>query len=76
MQPKPTKLAEELEQKNLFDELANVRTQDTKIRQIQKETEVGRWKVIEEELDRRGLPATGTKDLPGNKESKRLRGTR
>lgn len=73
-QPKPTKLAEELDQKALFEDLANVRRQDTKIRPIQKETEVGRWKVIEEELEKRGLPATGTGALVGNKESKRLRG--
>ena len=73
-QPKPTKLAQEIELKNLFEDLSNVRTQDTKIKTIQKETEVGRWKVIEEELEKRGLPATGFKDLPGHKESKRLRG--
>jgi len=73
-QPKPTKLAKEIELKNLFDDLTNVRTQSTKIKTIQKETEVGRWKIIEEELEKRGLPATGFKDLPGHKESKRLRG--
>jgi len=45
--------------------LSNVKVHSHKIRAIEKETVVGRWKVIEEE---RGLPVTGTAGLSKNKE--------
>lgn len=67
-QPKPTKLAEILETKTDLGELANVRIHSKKIGPIYKEIEVGRWKVIEEELKKRGLPVKGTDGLSGHRE--------
>ena len=48
--------------------LSNVKVHSHKIRAIEKETVVCRWKVIEEELKKRGLPVTGTAGLSKNKE--------
>jgi len=72
-QPKPKKLAEILEQQR-FAELPNVRLHSKKIGPIDREIELGRWKVIKEELEKRNLPVTGTADLPGHKERKWARG--
>lgn len=41
---------------------------------MDKEVAVGRWKVIEEELAKRGLPSTGSGGLGRNKEMDRLLG--
>ncbi|KAK2741593.1 hypothetical protein FQN57_005576 [Myotisia sp. PD_48] len=57
--PKPKKLADQLIAEGLFDGLANVKIFDRRQTPIDKEKEVGRWKVIEEELTKRGLPVTG-----------------
>lgn len=67
-QPKAKKLADELEKKQKLGVLPNVRVHSRKITPIDKEKELGRWKVIEEELKKRGLPVTGTGDLAGHKE--------
>lgn len=67
-QPKPQKLAEALERRNDLQQLGNVKIHSRKIGPIEKETAVGRWKVIEEELTKRGLPVTGTDGLSKNKE--------
>ena len=59
--PKPKKLADAL----LGDETArlampsNVQIFERRYTPIDKEKEVGRWKVVEKELKRRGLPVTG-----------------
>ncbi|GAB0137664.1 hypothetical protein EsDP_00005921 [Epichloe bromicola] len=67
-QPKPAKLAELLERRSDVQQLANVKVHSRKIGPVEKETSVGRWKVIEEELTKRGLPVTGTTGLSKNKE--------
>ena len=66
--PKAERLFDELEEKGRLQSLANVKVHGRKIGAIDKEVSVGRWKVIEEELRKRGLPVTGTEDLPKNKE--------
>lgn len=40
--------------------LPNVKVYGRRVTPIDKEVWVGRWKVIEEELRKRGLPVTGT----------------
>ncbi|KAK2602022.1 hypothetical protein QQS21_004448 [Conoideocrella luteorostrata] len=67
-QPKPQKLAELLERKHDLQQLANVKVHSRKIGPVEKETALGRWKLIEEELTKRGLPVTGTAGLSKNKE--------
>jgi len=57
--PKPRKLAEELQNKDNLLELPNVRVMPRRITPVDKEVEVGRWKVIEKELTERGLPVFG-----------------
>ncbi|KAG6002281.1 hypothetical protein E4U21_003272 [Claviceps maximensis] len=66
--PSPKKLAEVLERRSDIQQLANIKVHSRKIGPIEKETSVGRWKVIEEELTKRGLPVTGTAGLSKNKE--------
>ncbi|KAJ0159064.1 hypothetical protein CTA2_10376 [Colletotrichum tanaceti] len=62
--PKPTKVAEALRERGALLELPNVRIHDRRVTPIDKETAVGRWKVITEELKKRGLPVTGHQHLP------------
>lgn len=57
--PKPKKLAEALETSQRFAELPNVKVFGRRVTPIDKERQVGRWKVIEQELLDRGLPVTG-----------------
>ncbi|KAG5985998.1 hypothetical protein E4U43_005744, partial [Claviceps pusilla] len=66
--PAPQKLAEVLERRSDIQQLANIKVHSRKIGPIERETSVGRWKVIEEELTKRGLPVTGTAGLSKNKE--------
>jgi hypothetical protein len=73
-QPKPKKLFEVLSDHGSLQELSNVKLHSRKIGPVEKETTVGRWKVIEEELKKRGLPVTGTDGLPGHKEREWMRG--
>ena len=55
---KPKKLAEQMEQDPKLAPLPNVKIHTRRISPIDKEKEVGRWKVIEQELTERGLPVT------------------
>jgi len=55
----PKKLAERVERDRKFAPLPNVKIHARRISPIDKEKEVGRWKVIERELMERGLPVTG-----------------
>lgn len=57
--PKPRKLVEALVQKDELITLPNVSIYADRITPIDKETTVGRWKVIKKELEERGLPITG-----------------
>ncbi len=57
--PKPKKLAEVLSADTRLTSLPNVKMFDRRFTPIDREKEVGRWKVIEKELERRGLPVTG-----------------
>lgn len=57
--PKPKKLAELLTSKPDLASMPNVQIFDRRHTPIDKEKEVGRWKVIERELQKRGLPVTG-----------------
>lgn len=72
--PKQEKLAAVLSSRGLLAELSNVTLHDRKLTPIDKEVSVGRWKVIEEELTKRGLPVTGTMGLKKNKERQWLSG--
>lgn len=58
--PKAKKLFEVVQQKGAFQELPNVRVFPRRVTPIDKEKMVGRWKLIKQELEDRGLPVTGT----------------
>ena len=57
--PKPKKLAQVLSADPKLTALTNVRLLDRRFTPIDREKQVGRWKVIERELERKGLPVTG-----------------
>ena len=57
--PKPKKLAQVLLARPDLMTLPNVEIFERRHTPIDKEKEVGRWKVIEAELVKRGLPVTG-----------------
>lgn len=59
--PKPKKIAEALLNSNTVTELPNVQIRHKRYGPMDRETEVGRWKVIKEELEKRGLPIFGNK---------------
>lgn len=78
-QPKAPKLAElllgnEAQKPSDLADLPNVTVHQSKIGPIDREVQVGRWKVIEAELKKRGLPVTGIDGLAGHKEKKWMRG--
>ena len=54
--PKPKKIAEALLRSNPVAQLPNVQVLAIRYGLIDRETEVGRWKVIKKELKDRGLP--------------------
>jgi hypothetical protein len=56
---KPKKLAESLMSKEDLNQLPNVKIADHRITIVHREREVGRWKVIEDELTDRGIPPLG-----------------
>ncbi|GKT65550.1 hypothetical protein ColTof4_03683 [Colletotrichum tofieldiae] len=72
--PKPTKVADAVRERGELLELANVRVHDRRLTPIDKETAVGRWKVITEELEKRGLPVTGHEHLPKPVQRKWIQG--
>ncbi|KAH7311564.1 hypothetical protein B0I35DRAFT_411744 [Stachybotrys elegans] len=72
--PKPKKLVEELEQRGDLPKLANVKVHGRRVTTYDQEVAVGRWKLIEEELTKRGLPLKGTNGLPSGKEQQYLLG--
>ena len=57
--PKPKKLAEALMGRPDVVTIPNIQFFDRRHTPIDKEKEVGRWKLIEEELQKKGLPVTG-----------------
>ena len=57
--PKPKKLAEILLSNSELTALPNVEIFERRHTPIDKEKEIGRWKLIEAELMKRGLPVTG-----------------
>lgn len=57
--PKPKKLVQSLMADENLINLPNVKIMDRRYTPIDKEKQVGRWKVIEKELTRQGLPVTG-----------------
>lgn len=72
----PTKVAEALEQQGELAKLPNVRVHSTRRTPVHKHQEVGRWKVIVEELEKRKIPATGDGGIGRFVEDKWLRGPR
>ncbi len=57
--PKKTKLAEVLAENDDLLQLPNVKIYNRRVTPIDNEVSLGRWKVIEKELEKRGLPITG-----------------
>ena len=58
--PKPRKLAQDPVYLEKFEALPNIKIHSRRVTPIDKEKAVGRWKLIVEELEDRGLPVTGT----------------
>ena len=58
--PKAKKLAEEIQTRGELLDLPNVHVYERRITPVDKENMVGRWKIIERELQKRGLPVLGT----------------
>jgi len=58
--PKAKKLAEEIQTRGELLDLPNVHVYERRITPVDKENMVGRWKIIEAELQKRGLPVLGT----------------
>jgi hypothetical protein len=59
--PEPKKLFKTKQLQNLHQTLPNVTAHESRQTPIHKHKQVGRWKVIEEELINRGLPVTGSR---------------
>ena len=59
IKPKPKKLVEALQNNKKLSNLSNVKFHERRVTSIDKETRIGRWKVIERELLDRDLPVTG-----------------
>lgn len=57
--PKPAKLFDALAERQDLVSLPNVKIFNRRITPIDREKMVGRWKIIEKELNSRGLPLTG-----------------
>lgn len=57
--PKPKRIAEALQTANPVVQLPNVQILNRRHGPIDRDIELGRWKVIKKELEKRGLPATG-----------------
>ncbi|KAK1999380.1 hypothetical protein LX36DRAFT_690108 [Colletotrichum falcatum] len=72
--PRPAKLADEVRERGELLELPNVSVHDRRVTPIDKEKAVGRWKVITEELEKRGLPVTGHEHLPRPVQRKWIQG--
>ncbi|KAI1025708.1 hypothetical protein LB503_006710 [Fusarium chuoi] len=68
------KLAEVLEDQKALFALPNVKVHNRRVTPIDREVAVGRWKVIEEELQKRDLPVTGTGKYGKNMERDWLTG--
>jgi hypothetical protein len=60
---KPKKLAEGLLLNEQLKDLPNVKIANHRVTFVHKEREVGRWKVIEDELNERGIPPLGRPDV-------------
>ena len=69
IKPAPKKLAQSPELQSLSSALPNITVHRSRVTPIKKEQQVGRWKVIEEELTRRGLPVTGSRWQDGKLKS-------
>ena len=57
--PKPKSIAETLLMKENLAHLPNLKIMGRRETPVDKEKEIGRWKVIEAELEERGLPVLG-----------------
>lgn len=57
--PKPKKLADRLVANEEIISLPNLHIMDRRYTPIDREKEIGRWKIIEKELIKRDLPVTG-----------------
>jgi Ribosomal subunit 39S len=57
--PKPAAVFDALAQRSDLVNLPNVKIFNRRITPIDREKMVGRWKIIEKELNRRELPVTG-----------------
>lgn len=66
---KQKKLAEELLDAEQITSLPNVKVSAKKPGFVEQETEIGRWKVIEAELSKRGLPIEINRTPPWRRKS-------
>lgn len=57
--PPPTKVYEAVTQSGELDSLPNVTVHARRRTPVDKAVDLGRWKVVEQELEKRGLPVLG-----------------
>ena len=70
---KPKKLAQDEELKQSIKTAANVKIQGSRRTPVHKEKDIGRWKVIEDELILRDLPVFGSRWVDANSVAKKPR---
>lgn len=61
--PKPAKLAEMLLSSEVLSQPSNLKIVGRRETPVDKEIEVGRWKIIQDELQARGLPVLGRAEI-------------
>ncbi|KAK0644196.1 hypothetical protein B0T16DRAFT_447920 [Cercophora newfieldiana] len=74
--PKAKKLVEDIKAKGDLLELPNVHVYPRRITPVDKQNMVGRWKIIERELQKRGLPVLGTGGYRKTREKIWIRGAK
>ncbi|PNH62544.1 hypothetical protein VD0002_g5539, partial [Verticillium dahliae] len=72
--PPAKKLVETLQRRGELFALPNVSVYARRITPIDREKEVGRWKLIEKELAKRDLPVTGHAGLEKHREASWVQG--
>lgn len=72
--PPPRTVYEAVQQRGELSKLPNVTIHEKRRTPVDEAKSVGRWKIIEEELNRRGLPVLGKDKVDGFKEREWYRG--
>jgi hypothetical protein len=72
--PRAKKLSEAIQIQGDLSNLPNVTVFPRRVTPIDKDKMIGRWKIIARELEKRGLPVTGTSGYTKHKEKEYFQG--